>query len=266
MSTPFGTPGFGAPQTTTGTTQATNGVEQPSDAPQELIDPNDPRLTSESVEMNLAGDAFAQPAPPPDAKYRAKLKLEGVKNDKGEVSDYGVTQTKRGAIVPYYQTGVSATIIDPSGKYDGITVYPPFGGMLGTLQGRDGSSKVSTVLARLKRPDGKPWAEPGRKMTQRDWIDLFVKALKGEPEIGIETQWQWSCQSCGEIAKKTGGDYPKGLEGMHHFPQEQDAARRKAHGHNYSHEVQCPIKPGEHGYTRGRAVIARFLALEELGK
>lgn len=267
MSSNFGTPTFGAPSTSaSSTTTAPNGAANPGpatalppDTPQDLIDPNDPRLVSENIDVNVAGDAYAQPAPPPDAKYRAKLKLEGVKDDKGQVHPYLAKLTKRPPILPYYFTSISAHIIDPSGKYDDV---PVFDSWVGTFQGRDGSSKVSTILARLKRPDGQPWVQPGVRMSQKEWMELFVRALSGEPEIGVETQWEWSCEQCGKDAKAAGKDYPKSITGMAKFPAEQDAAKLKA-GQRFSPEMACRTNAG-HGYSRARATIARFLALGEL--
>src|SRR2546430_14406481 len=90
---PFGTPvpvgqGHVAEDPSKPNGSAAPGQPVPSDAPQELIDENDPRLISETLDANLEADAYAQPIPPPDGKYRAKLKLEGVKAEGGEVKPY----------------------------------------------------------------------------------------------------------------------------------------------------------------------------------
>lgn len=279
MSTPFGTPSFGQPapggSSTSTAADPTNGAvtTTPSEVVQEVIDENDPRLTSEAQDVNPEGDAFASPAPPPDRIWRAKLKLEGFKDAQGQVRPYGVNQTKKSPVIPYFVTGISAQIIDPTGKFDGITVYPPFGGMIGTLLNRDNTHKVATLLARVNKPDGTPWAGKGVKLNQRDWMELLVRALSGEPEVGIETQWQGSCQTCSEIAKKSNGAvaYPPTTQGMLHFPPEIDARKRKD-GQLYSPESPCMVgimpgmKFGPHGFFRARAVIQRFLALSEIPK
>ena len=264
-STPWAPQQGAAPSTTE--EAKPNGAAQhagaaPADVPQEIIDENDPRLISESLDTNLEADAYAQPAPPIDGKYRAKLKLEGVKQEgTTDVKPYTVGQTSKPPIIPYYKTNISCSIIDPSGKYDGITVYPQFGGGANTNRRRDGSTQVSTILARIKRPDGQPWAQSGVKMTPREWIELFVKALAGEPEIGIETQWEASCQKCGEELKAQ-GKYSTRTTGMHHFPAEKDPAKLKA-GQRNTPEILCAVNAA-HGYSRARAIVVRFLHLHEL--
>lgn len=234
-----------------------------SEAPQEIIDLNDPAFTSE-VLVNTEGDAYAQPAPPPDGRYRAKLKLEGLK-DAADAAGAPVNylpkkHTNRSGIVDqvYLYTTIKAEIIDPSGKYDGI---PLFDSWVGTFQGRDGSTKVATILARLKKPDGSPWITPGMRINQTAWMELFVKALAGEPEIGVETMWEWSCQGCGEEAKAQGKQYPKSIQGMGKFPL--DASKSKPGNPVYSPEMKCQINPA-HQFSRARATIARFIALSEL--
>lgn len=265
MSSNFGAPiqsqGSGTPASSD-TPQQVNGQQiDPSTTPQELLDPSDPRLTSEALDVNTEGDAYAQPAPPPDARYRAKLKLEGVKDAAGQKHDYLAKMTNKVPKLPYFATAISASIIDPSGKYDGITAYDSW---VGTFQGKDGSTKVATILGKLTKPDGTPWVAKGTKFTHKDWMELFVQALAGEPEIGIETQWEWSCQECGKLAKAQGTGYPKSIEGMQKFPPEMDKAKRAA-GQLFNPEMKCPVNAA-HGYSRARIRIGRFLSLSELGK
>jgi hypothetical protein len=264
MGTNFGDPTFGAP--TTGGTPAQelgpNGAAHamPSDAPlPDAIDPNDPRLTSEELNVNVAADAYAQPAPPPDGRYRLKLKLVRPKNSQQQEVDYLPAQwgAKNPQLV--FVTGIEASIIDPSGKYDGLKA---FDFNVSTFIGRDNATKVGTILARLNKPDGTSWVDKNTRGNAKVWMDLFVKALAGEPEIGGETAWEWSCPDCGKAAKAAGTAYPRALVGMHHFPPEQDATKRKA-GQLYSPEVKCQVNAA-HGYSRCRITIARFLSLAEL--
>lgn len=250
---------FGTPvQGRTNDAQAPSAPE-PGAEPQELIDSNDPRLTSEDVTMNVEGDAYAQPAPPPDGKYRTKLKLMQVEDAQGGKHDYLPKLTKRPPIVPYLFTAIEARILDPSGKYDNIPVFDRW---VGTFMNRDGATKVSTILARLKKPDGTPYVTPGMRLSHKGWMDLFVKALAGEPEIGIETAWEWSCQTCGEEAEKAGKPYPRSVTGMSKFPAEADPAKRK-NGQLFQPEMKCQVNPA-HGYSRAQVRPARFLHLSEL--
>lgn len=246
--------------------QKVNGATsaQPSDAPQDLLDPNDPRLISEELNVNPEADAYAQPAPPPDADYRAKLKLARPKDAQGQEVDYlpklwGAGGGKAGQAV--FVTGLEASIIDPSGKYDGLKSYD-FN--VSTFIGRDNATKVGTILNKLRRPDGKPWTDKHTRGNAKFWIDLLVKALAGEPEIGITTAWEWSCADCGKAAKASGNAYPRSVVGMHKFPPEQDSKKRAA-GQLFSPEMKCQVNIA-HGYSRARITIAKFLSLEELKK
>lgn len=234
-----------------------------SSAPQELIDENDPRLISEPLDVNVDADAYAQPAPPPDGKYRAKLKLEGVKQEgTSEKKSYAPKNFGKPP-VPAYATSISCQLIDANGKYDGIVLYPAFGGGVSTAVRRDNSSQVGTILARIKKPDGSAWAPAGVKMNPKEWMELLVKALATEPEIGVETSWEASCRECGEVEKAKGsGKFAARTTGMHHFPPETDAAKRKA-GLTNSPEIKCAVNPA-HGYSKARAIVTRFLHLHEL--
>lgn len=242
---------------------------EPSSAPQEQIDPNDPRLVSEPLDVAVDRDAYAQPVPLPDRIWRAKLKLEGVKSDTGERKDYGISQTNKAPILPYFQTGISASIIGTAGfeRFDGITIYPAFGGYVNTLPRKDKSSTVATVLSKLLRPDGKLWATPGMRLSAKDWIDMLVQALAGEPEVGVESQWEWNCGVCSkelqELRRAGKTDkYPTTIRGMNRFPAQNDKAKRAA-GDLYDPEMQCRVNLG-HGYSRAFPKIVRFLSLAEL--
>jgi hypothetical protein len=258
----FGEPQVGDPNAVAGAAAGAGAV--PGSEPQEMIDPNDPRLTSETLDVNTEADAYAQPAPPPDGKYRVKLKLVQQEDlATKEKKDYIVklTSGKGGtARTPYYAASIEARIIDPTGKYDNIPVYDPW---VGTFLNRDGSTKVSTILRKLVKADGSPWAAPGLKLNQKDWMDLFVKALQGEPEVGIETQWEWNCQPCGEEAKEKGTAYPKSIQGMQKFPVDADKTKVSKVGTVYQPELKCQVNPA-HMFSRARPRIARFLSLSEL--
>lgn len=294
---PFATGGAapqgGASPFSTSTTTApagANGSAQPQgsaaaagvpDAPQELIDLDSPLLTSEQL-VNTEGDAYAQPAPPPDGKWRAKLKLQGLKHDGSEAAKKLWPGKAEKDIVPYLvkthknkagqvdqvylYTGIEARIIDPSGKFDDL---PLFDSWVGTFQGRDGSTKVATILRLLKQPNGQPYVESkagtapgaavkaGQSLKQQEWMELFVKALAGEPEIGLESQWEWSCEGCGQEAKAQGKAYPKSITGMQKFP-----ASKTVRG-AFDPEMPCQVNKA-HAYSRARATIARFIGLEDL--
>jgi len=237
-------------------------------APVDTIDENDPRLTSEDLNVNLEANAYAMPSPPPEGvRYRAKLKLLPVKvkvpvpGQPGQFSDVEKdfapkTHETKG---PYMATGMVATILDASGKYDGVMVYDRW---VGTLLNRDGGHKVQTILPKLHRPDGKPWVNPGERLSHSAWIKLFVQALAGEPEIGFEPQWEWSCEACGKLAKSRGGDYPRSVVGMRKFPVDT-AASKTAGRPVHLPELKCELVPG-HGYSRAQVRVGEVCKASEV--
>src|ERR1700677_5072396 len=91
--------------------------------PSEVLDPNDPVFTSENIDVNPDVDAYAFPPPPPDGKYRAKLKLVQHKNADGSLVDWYAATWGQNPPTKVLVTGVEASIIDPSGKFDGVKVY-----------------------------------------------------------------------------------------------------------------------------------------------
>lgn len=241
-------------------------IAPPPDVPQAVIDPNDPRLLSEEQNLDPKGDAYAVAPLPPEGRYKAKLKLIGVDDDKKyQGHNFQLTATKKDNL-PYFSTGIGATIIDPSGTYDGITVYPEFGGEVGTLvAGKMTASKVSSIVGKLGNgPNGQPWYPTGR-MTQLAWMVYFVeKVLPSEPGIGIEIQWQASCPACGTAVKEAknagqAASYAPTIKGMMSFPPERDPEKIKK-GQRNSPNLNCQ----KHGTYRGRAVLVGFLGLDEV--
>lgn len=255
----FGDPSFGTPIAENENPAANQAASQ--EAAEKEIDINDPRLTSEELNVNVEADAYASPAPPPDADYRAKLKHLRPKNAKGEEVDALAKNWGKNPPQLVLVTGLEASIIDPSGKYDGLKA---FDFNVSTFIGRDNATKITSILNKLRQPNGQPWTTKGMRGGAKVWMDLLTRALAGEPEVGITTAWEWSCPECGKIAKNTNTPYPKALVGMHHFPAEPDPVKRKA-GQMYSPEVKCAVNAA-HGYSRCRITIARFLSLEELKK
>jgi hypothetical protein len=246
MSTPFGAPIYSEAEEHT--------AEDVASQAQEVLDPNDPIFTSENIDVNPEVDAYAYPPPPPDGKYRAKIKLLQREDAQKQKVDW--LPAKWGTNPPQFVlvTGVEASIIDPSGKYDGVRVFDR---LVSTFVSKDHGTKVATILARLKRPDGSPWITVTQKpRTQGGWLALFKQALAGEPEIGIETQWEWSCAQCAKEAKAKGEKPARSIAGMQKFPQHRGV---------YQAEMSCPVNKA-HGESRAQVRIARFLSEGELKK
>jgi hypothetical protein len=175
------------------------------DQPTGELDLNDPKFLSEDIGINPEGDAYATPPPPPDGEYRAKLKMLDVKDSKGGMVRYA-PWAKDDKVALF--TKIEARIQDPSGKYDNI---PVFDSWFSTYLNRDGSTKVSTLLSKLGR------TVPPRA-SHKVLMDELVTALASEPDVIIETQWEASCQTCTEEAKKNGGKRPRSIQGMKKFP------------------------------------------------
>lgn len=250
---------FGDPQYANASPEELAAAAASPDAAVEMIDPNDPALVSEALDTNLDGDAYARPAPPPAGIYRAKLKLVQTENAAKQKVDWYAARWGKQQPQLVAVASVEASLIDPSGKYDGIHVYDR---NVSTFAGRDKSHKIGTILGKLKRPDGSPWVRNGERMPPAEWANRLVQALAGEPECGIEIDWEWSCAGCAKHAKDTGGEYPRRMVGMSRFPPEQDPAKRRA-GNLFSPEMKCQVNPA-HMYSRCQLVVARVLSLAEL--
>src|SRR5512146_437195 len=138
MADPF------APTTTTFEPETDAASTDALNAPAEGIDLNDPRFASEDIGVEPEKDAYAAPPPPPDADYRAKLKLLDVEY-KGQKVQYAPWASSDGSKVAFFSK-LEATIQDPSGKYDNLKVFDSW---FSTMLNRDGSTKVSTLLSRL---------------------------------------------------------------------------------------------------------------------
>ena len=258
FATSFGAPvpGGGSPaQDTTKTNGALN------EEPVQLLDENDPRLTSEEISVDVTKDAYAVRPLPPDRKWRAKLQLVQMENANKEKKDYLPASVGKDNS-PCFQATVQATILGPDERFEGFKVSPRFGGTVNTLPRRDGSSQVGTILSKLRKPDGTPWAPANARMSHSAWITLLVRALAGEPECGVETNWEASCPECGKEAKAKGEGYPPSIVGMQKFPAEQDKVKR-SNGEMFSPEIKCQRNAG-HGYFRAYPKIVRFLSLDEL--
>ena len=185
---------------------ATNGGE-----PQQLIDPNDPRLTSEVITVNPDADAYAILPPLPDGKWRAKAKQVDIKDDKGQQQRYAVfSRAKMANGAPFFATNIEYSIIDHSGEFDGVKLTEYWVKTL--VDARKGTSQAATMIGKL---GGKVPTSGNQKV----YIDALLATLASEPELILETAWSAECQHCQELAKKRGEKQPRPfLQGMHRFP------------------------------------------------
>lgn len=218
--------------------------ELAGDSPQEILDENDPRLTSESLDDRTEADAFAPPPPLPDGKWRARLSQLDLDHDGKKVRHYQRMLGWFKPPTPSYIFGVLAKVSDLSGKFDGVELKNSF--VKTAIDPRSGTSDASTIITKA---GGKLPA----RTTQADRLALAEKLLAGEPEAIVETAWEVSCADCDEAAKKDGtrkqGTF---LRGSHRFPVRNGQP---------DPEVACP-KCGK--LLRGRPVIQRFYAIGEV--
>jgi hypothetical protein len=223
---------------------------QPADEPQHdaaaeaAIDPNDPRLTSESLDDNTQADAYEVPPPPPDGLWRAKLKQVDIKDANGQLQRFiakSFPKMENGR--PFLVTNVESSLIDLSGKFDGVKITEYWVKTL--IDSRKGTSQASTLIVKA---GGKLPA----KTTDKERMDLLLQTLAGEPEVVVETYWEASCQACQEAAKKKHERTPKPfLVGMHRFPQVKGVADPL---------VKCPACSGT---ARAQVRIGRYLSVGE---
>lgn len=248
-------------------------LDQPTQhAPEPLPLPDDPSLTSESLTAK-EGDAFAAPPPPPDAIYRVKLKLRGVKQDDvganvdisaylagGDVAPWvpGVAKDRQGNVTgSFAKTIMDVQIVDTRfPELADVYLQVPFKWTDTRTSGK-GLSKIMTILTLAgKRPDGQPWVVLGQTYSQKTLMEIFLKFLAGEPEILARSEWSASCDVCGQAAKQSGTAYPKSTDGMNRFPQVPGKPGV------YSPDLPCLVNRA-HGTTKARAMAVQFFPLPE---
>jgi len=185
---------------------------QPSSGsePQQLIDPNDPRLTSEVLTIDPEADAYAVLPPLPDGKWRMKAKQFDIKDDRGQQQRYAVfSRAKMDNGRPFFATNIQYSVIDHSGDFDGTQLTDYWVKTL--VDQRKGTSQAATMILKL---GGKIPPSP----TQKAVMETLLQVLASEPELIYETAWSAECQHCQEVAKKRGERQPRPiLQGMHRF-------------------------------------------------
>jgi hypothetical protein len=186
---------------------ASNGQANPADIP--MFDPNDPALLLQEMDTAQGEDPYKQLPPLPDGRWLVKVKQMDVKGLDGQPTRYVVKPGKDGGAYAY--TGLTVTVIDPSGKFDGVELRDYFVSTRADAR-KGGANALSWILGCLKVQI------PGR-MTIGALIDTFCKAVANEPQLEIESAWEGSLdQATQELFENSGEKQPRVL-GQHRFPQ-----------------------------------------------
>lgn len=210
------------------------------------IDMNDPALMSEQLDIDTAADAYAIPPPPPDGKWRAKLKIVDIKDADGQAKQFRAARfDSMNDGKPFFVVNVEASLIDVGGKFDGIKAIQYW--VKSQVDRRKNIDEMSTIT---KAAGGQVVA----RGTHADRLAALQKALAGEPEVIVETHWDAQCQSCQEAADKKGERKPKAFKiGMHNFPQPSAG--------KYDPMVSCPTC---HSSCRAQLRIGGFYNVKEM--
>jgi hypothetical protein len=191
------------------TTHGANGSAQDYS----VVDINDPRLTSESLDVNVTGDAYAAPPLLPAGFWRAKAKQVDIKDSKGTMQRFAAfSRPKMQNGRPFLATNVEWSVLTADPRFDGFKITDYWVKTLVEPRNQN-TSQIVSLLSK-----GKQAVAP--KGTDAQYMDQFQKWLASEPELVIEAEWEASCMSCQEKAEKAGERKPGAvLLGMHRFPQ-----------------------------------------------
>lgn len=208
-------------------------TEDSHDSPSDLaevsevegIDLNDPALLQEEIiGANLEADPYATPPPPPDSWYRVRLKRLDVKSKDKSGADilapYSIKPEKKKGVPVIGANGkpkvnawmaLEASIIDLSGKYDGLKARDYF--LSTQIDSRTGTSRILylvTQVFKVKLP-----AHYNAAIV----VEALIKQLAGDPEVDCEFIWAASPSQSDTEAIRAKGIYAPEVKGMHKFPQ-----------------------------------------------
>lgn len=176
---------------------------------------DDVRLTSEPLEASASElDPYAAPPPPPDAKYRVKLKQIDVTYN-GQKVKYA---PKTDGSSAWFATALELTIQDPSGQYDGIRVYDY---QVSTKPRKNGNSTIMWILQCLKVK------LPTKFASHKELMDFFQKNMATEPDLVAELTWegQLSQDDSKYYKDVTGEAFSPSILGMTKFPPDGHGGR-----------------------------------------
>jgi hypothetical protein len=213
---------------------------------QSLIDANDPRLTSEALDDDTSQDAYAVPPPPPDGKWRAKLKAVDIKDPRdGQMKRFiAVSIPAMAQGRPFLAANVEVSLIDLGDRFNGVTMTEYW--VKSLVDERKRTSQASTIAT-------KAGAKMPQRSTDAERMRILLDTLAREPEVIVETHWEARCQGCEERAEKRGERKPKSFAmGMHRFPQTRPGV--------FDPFVKCPTCGS---IVRAQARVGGFFSVGE---
>lgn len=174
-----------------------------------VLNLDDPNLLMAEVETNQDQNPYAIPPPLPDGRWLVKIKQRDVKDQQGQPARYKVDQTKDGRV--YAFSALDATVIDLSGKWDGIALSDYFVSTLPNAR-KGNAIPLAWILGCLK-------VQLPAKIEVRTLLDEFFKATAGEPMLEIDTVWEGGLSQEDQERFEQAGERQPRVLGQHRFPQ-----------------------------------------------
>jgi hypothetical protein len=188
-------------------TAASNGQIDPGSIP--VLNLDDPNLLNQEMDTHADVDPYAAPPPLPDGRWLVKVKQRDVKGADGQPARYKVATDKSGQA--YAFTALDATVINPSGKWDGISLTDYFVSTRADSR-KGGAIPLAWILAQLK-------VQLPARITARTLLDEFFKATAGEPKLEVDTVWEGSPDQADQERFESAGERLPRVLGQHRFPQ-----------------------------------------------
>jgi hypothetical protein len=175
-----------------------------------VLNLDDPNLLMQEIDCPADKDPYAAPPPLPDGRWLVRIKQRDVKGADGQPARYKVATDKQGQ--PYAFTALDATVVDASGKWDGISLTDYFVSTRADSR-KGGAIPLAWILAQLK-------VQLPAKITARTLLDEFFKATASEPQLEIDTVWEGSLDQADQERFESAGERQPRVLGQHRFPQD----------------------------------------------
>lgn len=216
---------------------ASGGGKKQNDRPI-AVDPFDPQVKLEAGQkskLDPEDNPFTRLAPPPKGRYQLKCfpQKDGFLQGKGRDGNV------------YYAANMECRIVNSTPENNGAVVFPR--ALYSTISR---GHKISTMGAMLiKWGYGASLEKKGYELTEAEVFKLFALALKREPTIWADLDWEGRFNR----GDKDNPDYTTVFNSMDDFPEDEEG--------NHMHIVQ--VSDGKGGTAE---VAARLKVVEWIGK